>query len=195
MGAHVWMPPWFLDTSTGSPGRWSVGLPTGTPLLDDESRPCAVLAVASSTPCSPTTSFKTGDRERPDHAPGLRRLHCQGMRAPFPAPSGRRRSGMLVQERGGARENIARGTSRSTLAGSTLVRDRPRALVAWRSAPGVDARHRKRPWLPAVLIVLAVMSHIVVALFSWVPRWNIRVVARPFTAGRDAVRSAWSSWV
>ena len=91
---------------------------------------------------------------------------------------------MLVQER--TSWNIYGGNIASTLAGEYSF-EIALALVAVRARRArVHARHGQTPWLPALLIALAVMSHIVVAIFVGVAA--VLAVAGPLAAPHLADR-------
>ena len=88
-----------------------------------------------------------------------------GMRAPWPAPPAFAIAalGMLVQTR--TDWQIYGGNIASTLAGEYSFTIALALALFALGALAYTLDTGKRPWLPAVLIAAAIMSHIVVAIF------------------------------
>jgi hypothetical protein len=168
MGAHVYWP-WYLEHHwfpklrlSGWSPDWYAGFPLGHyyfPL------PAMLIALLDHIPFVPyNVAFKLVTVSGPMLLPASAYVFARGLRTPWPAPAAFAiaATGMLVQTRNDWQ--IYGGNIASTLAGEfsfTL------ALALGLFALGAFGRTLdtgKRPWLPAVLMAAAAMSHVVVAM-------------------------------
>ncbi|GIU86883.1 MAG: hypothetical protein KatS3mg009_1398 [Acidimicrobiia bacterium] len=182
MGAHVWWP-WFLEQHWFPRGRlsgwapdWYAGFPVGHyyfPL------PAVAIALLDALGLPYNVAFKLVTVSGPVLLPAAAYSFARGLRAPWPAPPlfAVAALGTLVQTRDGWQ--IYGGNIASTLAGEfsfTL------ALALGLFALGALARSLdtgRRPWLPALLIAAAAMSHVVVSMFVALMAVLLVVTRRP----------------
>src|SRR5579862_2771819 len=181
MGAHVWMP-WFLEHHwftkfrlTGWAPDWYAGFPVGQYYFPFPSVMVAILNLAIPY----NVAFKLVTVSGPIMLPAAAYYFAKGMRAPWPAPPAFAIAalGMLVQER--TDWNIYGGNIASTLAGEFSFEIALALALFALGALAYTLDTGKRPWLPAVLIAAAIMSHIVVAIFVGVAAVLLWLVRRP----------------
>ncbi|MGO9875474.1 MAG: hypothetical protein ACLPVY_16930 [Acidimicrobiia bacterium] len=181
MGAHVWMP-WFLEHHWFSKFRlsgwapdWYAGFPVGQYYF-----PFPTVMVALFNTVMPyDIAFKIVTVSGPIMLPAAAYAFARGMRMPWPAPHffAIAALGTLVQER--TDWNIYGGNIASTLAGEYSFEIALALALFALGALAYTLDTGKRPWLPAVLIAAAVMSHIVVAIFVGVAAVLLWLVRSP----------------
>ena len=181
MGAHVWMP-WFLEHNWFPKGRlsgwapdWYAGFPVGQYYF-----PLPTLMVAFlDLFLHYNVAFKLVTVSGPLMLPAAAYSFAKGMRTPWPAPPAFAIAalGMLVQER--TSWNIYGGNIASTLAGEYSFEIALAFALFALGALAYTLDTGKRPWLPAVLIAAAIMSHIVVAIFVGVAAVLLWLVRSP----------------
>ena len=132
-------------------------------------------------------AFKLVTVSGPLMLPAAAYSFAKGMRAPWPAPPAFAIAalGMLVQER--TSWNIYGGNIASTLAGEYSFEIALAFSLFALGALAYTLDTGKRPWLPAVLIAAAIMSHIVVAIFVGVAAVLLWLVRRPWRTWPIAV--------
>ena len=181
MGAHVWMP-WFLEHNwfpkfrlSGWSPDWYAGFPVGQYYFPFPSVMVAILNLAMPY----DVAFKIVTVSGPIALPAGAYAFARGMRMPWPAPQALTIAalGMLVQER--TDWNIYGGNIASTLAGEYSFEIALALSLFALGALAYTLDTGKRPWLPAVLIAAAVMSHIVVAIFVGVAAVLLWLVRSP----------------
>ena len=181
MGAHVYLP-WFLEHNwfpklrlSGWSPDWYAGFPVGQYYFPFPSVMVALLNVVMPY----DVAFKIVTISGPVMLPAGAYYFAKGMRAPFPAPPAFALAalGMLVQER--TDWNIYGGNIASTLAGEYSFAIALALSLFALGALAYTLDTGKRPWLPALLIALAVMSHIVVAIFMGVAALLLWLVRSP----------------
>ncbi len=181
MGAHVWMP-WFLEHNwfpkfrlSGWAPAWYSGFPVGQYYFPFPSVMVATLNLAMPY----DVAFKIVTVSGPIMLPAGAYAFARGMRMPWPAPHALTIAalGMLVQER--TDWNIYGGNIASTLAGEYSFEIALALSLFALGALAYTLDTGKRPWLPAVLIAAAVMSHIVVAIFVGVAAVLLWLVRSP----------------
>ena len=181
MGAHVWLP-WFLEHNwfpqfrlSGWAPDWYAGFPVGQYYFPFPS------LMSRRARCGPALQrrVQAGDGERADHVAGCRVPRSPRGCAPWPAPPAFAIAafGMLVQER--TDWNIYGGNIASTLAGEYSFEIALAFSLFALGALAYTLDTGKRAWLPAVLIALAVMSHVVVAIFVGVAALLLWLVRSP----------------
>jgi hypothetical protein len=181
MGAHVYLP-WFLQQNwfpklrlAGWSPDWYAGFPVGQYYF-----PIPSLAVALLNTVLPyNVAFKLVTASGPIMLPAAAYVFARGMRTPFPtAPAFAIAGfGMLVQER--TDWNIYGGNIASTLAGEYSFEIALAFSLFALGALAYTLDTGKRRWVPPVLIALAVMSHVVVAIFVGVAATLLWLVRRP----------------
>ena len=181
MGAHVWMP-WFLEHNwfpkfrlSGWAPDWYAGFPVGQYYFPFPSVMVAVLNIAMPY----DVAFKIVTVSGPIMLPAAAYAFARGMRMPWPAPHffAIAALGMLVQER--TDWNIYGGNIASTLAGEYSFEIALALALFALGALAYTLDTGKRPWLPAMLIAAAIMSHIVVAIFVGVAAVLLWLVRSP----------------
>ncbi|MDQ1511735.1 MAG: hypothetical protein QOG50_3579 [Actinomycetota bacterium] len=181
MGAHVWMP-WFLEKHWFGQGRlsgwapdWYAGFPVGMYYFPLPNLMVAFLDLFLHY----NIAFKLVTVSGPLMLPAAAYSFAKGMRAPWPAPPAFAIAalGMLVEERNSW--NIYGGNIASTLAGEYSFEIALAFALFALGALAYTLDTGRRPWLPAVLIAAAVMSHIVVAIFVGVAAVLLWLVRRP----------------
>ena len=181
MGAHVWLP-WFLEHNwfpkfrlSGWSPDWYAGFPVGQYYFPFPSVMVAFLNLVMPY----DVAFKLVTISGPVMLPAAAYYFAKGMRAPFPAPPAFAIAalGMLVQER--TDWNIYGGNIASTLAGEYSFEIALALSLFALGALAYTLDTGKRRWLPAVLIALAIMSHIVVAIFVGVAATLLWLVRSP----------------
>jgi hypothetical protein len=181
MGAHVWMP-WFLEKHWFGQGRlsgwapdWYAGFPVGMYYFPLPNLMVAFLDLFLHY----NIAFKLVTVSGPLMLPAAAYYFAKGMRAPWPAPPAFAiaATGMLVQER--TSWNIYGGNIASTLAGEYSFEIALAFALFALGALAYTLDTGKRPWLPAVLIAAAIMSHIVVAIFVGVAAVMLWLVRSP----------------
>jgi hypothetical protein len=181
MGAHVWMP-WFLEHNwftkfrlSGWAPDWYAGFPVGQYYFPFPSVMVAVLNIAMPY----DVAFKLVTVSGPIMLPAAAYAFARGMRMPWPAPHffAIAALGMLVQER--TDWNIYGGNIASTLAGEYSFEIALALALFALGALAYTLDTGKRPWLPAMLIAAAIMSHIVVAIFVGVAAVLLWLVRSP----------------
>jgi hypothetical protein len=203
MGAHVYMP-WFLEKHWFGQGRlsgwspdWYAGFPIGMYYFPLPNLMVAFLDLFLHY----NIAFKLVTVSGPLMLPAAAYYFAKGMRAPWPAPPAFAIAalGMLVQERNSW--NIYGGNIASTLAGEYSFEIALAFALFALGALAYTLDTGRRPWLPAVLIAAAIMSHIVVAIFVgvaavllWLVRsprrtWPIAVTVGTVGVGLTAVWS------
>jgi hypothetical protein len=181
MGAHVYMP-WFLEKHWFGQGRlsgwspdWYAGFPIGMYYFPLPNLMVAFLDLFLHY----NIAFKLVTVSGPLMLPAAAYCFAKGMRAPWPAPPAFAIAalGMLVQERGSW--NIYGGNIASTLAGEYSFEIALAFSLFALGALAYTLDTGRRPWLSAVLIAAAIMSHIVVAIFVGVAAVLLWLVRRP----------------
>src|SRR5262245_5242582 len=205
MGAHVYWP-WFLEHHwfpklrlSGWSPDWYAGLPIGHYYFPF---PAVLVALIDSIPFVPyNVAFKLVTASGPLLLPASAYVFARGLRAPWPAPAAFAiaATGTLVQTRNDWQ--IYGGNIASTLAGEfSFTLALALGLFAL-GALGYTLDTGRKPWLPALLIALSAMSHVVVAmviaLFALLifltrrPRRTWRL-ALPVGAVAVAITAVWS---
>ena len=181
MGAHVWLP-WFLEHHWFAQGRlsgwapdWYAGFPVGQYYFPLPSLMVAFLDLFLHY----NIAFKLVTVSGPLMLPAAAYTFARGMRAPWPAPPAFAIAalGMLVEERNSW--NIYGGNIASTLAGEYSFEIALAFALFALGALAYTLDTGKRPWLPAVLIAAAIMSHIVVAIFVGIAAVLLWLVRSP----------------
>jgi len=181
MGAHVWMP-WFLEHHwfpklrlSGWAPDWYAGFPVGQYYFPFPTVMVALLNLAMPY----NVAFKIVTVSGPIMLPAAAYAFARGMRMPWPAPHffAIAAFGMLVQER--TDWNIYGGNIASTLAGEYSFEIALALALFALGALAYTLDTGKRPWLPALLIAAAIMSHIVVAIFVGVAAVLLWLVHSP----------------
>ena len=181
MGAHVYLP-WFLEHNwftkfrlSGWSPDWYSGFPIGQYYFPVPSVAVALLNVVMPY----DVAFKIVTVSGPIMLPAAAYYFAKGMRAPFPAPPAFAIAalGMLLQER--TDWNIYGGNIASTLAGEYSFAIALALSLFALGALAYTLDTGERAWLPALLIALAVMSHIVVAIFVGVAALLLWLVRSP----------------
>ena len=184
MGAHVYWP-WFLEHNWFPKGRlsgwspdWYAGFPAGHyyfPL------PAVSIAILDLIPGMPyNIAFKMVTAAGPLMMPAAAYYFARGIRAPWPAPPAFAIAalGLLFETRN--QWQIYGGNIASTLAGEfSFTIGLSIALFAL-GALGRTLDTGKRPWLPALLIAMAALSHVVVAIFMGIVAVLLVVTRRPW---------------
>jgi hypothetical protein len=184
MGAHVYWP-WFLEHNWFPKGRlsgwspaWYAGFPAGHfyfPL------PAVAIAILDLIPGMPyNIAFKMVTAAGPLMMPAAAYYFARGIRAPWPAPPAFAIAalGMLFETRN--QWQIYGGNIASTLAGEfSFTIGLAIALFAL-GALGRTLDTGRRPWLPALLIAMAALSHIVVAIFIAIVAALLVLTRRPW---------------
>jgi hypothetical protein len=184
MGAHVWWP-WFLEHHwfpklrlSGWAPDWYAGFPAGHyyfPL------PAVMIGLLDSIPGMPyNVAFKLVTISGPMMLPASAYVFARGMRAPWPAPPAFAVAafGLLVETR--TDWQIYGGNIASTLAGEfSFTMGLAFALFGLGALAHTLDTGRRR-WLPALLIALAIMSHVVVTIFIGLAAVLLWVTRRPW---------------
>jgi hypothetical protein len=184
MGAHVWWP-WYLKEHwfgqfrlSGWAPDWYAGFPVGHyyfPL------PAVLVALVDLVPFVPyNVAFKLVTVSGPLLLPASAYVFARGLRAPWPAPPAFAvaATGMLVQTRDDWQ--IYGGNIASTLAGEFSFTLALALGLFGLGALGRTLDTGKQPWLPALLIALSAMSHVVVAMVVALFGVLIFVTRRPW---------------
>src|SRR5262245_6363944 len=181
MGAHVWWPQflrehWFTHFRlSGWAPDWYAGFPVGQYYFPLPAVFVSILDIARPY----NIAFKLITALRVAMMPPAAYAVARGMRAPWPAPPAFAIAalGMLMQTR--TDWQIYGGNVASTLAGEfSFTIGLAFGLFAL-GALAVTLDTGKRPWLPAVLMAAAVLSHIVIAIFVGVAALLLWLVRRP----------------
>jgi hypothetical protein len=189
MGAHVWWPK-FLGDNWLPKGRlsgwapdWYAGFPVGQYYFPVP----AILVWVLNVVLPYNVAFKVVTILGPMLLPIAAFYFARGMRTPWPAPPlfAVAALGTLVQTRN--EWQIYGGNIASTLAGEfSFTIGLAFALFALGALAKTLDTGRK-PWLPAALMALAVMSHIVVGIFMGLAAILLWLTRRPFRTWRLAV--------
>ena len=189
MGAHVWWPQflihnWFpkLRLSGWAPD-WYAGFPVGQYYF-----PVPALMVGALNLVMPyNVAFKLVTVSGPLMLPAAAYYFAKGLRAPWPAPPAFAIAafGTLVQTR--TDWQIYGGNIASTLAGEFSFCIALAFALFGLGALAYTLDTGRRRWLPAVLIALAIMSHIVVAIFVAIAAVLIWLTRRPWRTWAIAV--------
>lgn len=169
MGAHVWWP-WFLEQHWLWRGRlsgwapdWYAGFPVGQYYFPV---PAILIALLDHVPFVPyNVAFKLVTVSGPLLLPVAAWSFARGLRAPWPAPPAFAIAALatLVQTR--SDWQIYGGNIASTLAGEFSFTLALALALFGLGALGVTLETGRRRWLPAALIALSLLSHIVVGIF------------------------------
>src|SRR5262245_4149468 len=192
-GAHVWWPAYLRDHLL-SQGRiagwapdWYAGFPAGQFYFPFP----ALLTVALDTVLSYNVAFKLVTALGAIALPAAAYAFGRGLRAPSPAPAlfavgttiflffkGDPGTGTAATQIAG-NHRIMGGNLASTLAGEYSFSLALALGLFFLGAFAYSLEHRRRMWLPAVLLGATVMSHLVVALFVVVGAVVIWLVRHP----------------
>ncbi|HWS47905.1 MAG TPA: hypothetical protein VN636_18730 [Acidimicrobiia bacterium] len=191
MGAHVWWP-WFLEHNwfpklrlSGWAPDWYAGFPAGQYYFPV---PALMVAALDQVPfISYDVAFKLVTVSGPLMLPAAAYVFAKGLRAPWPAPPAFAIAafGTLVQTR--SDWQIYGGNIASTLAGEFSFTIALAFALFGLGAFAYTLDTGRRRWLPAVLIALAIMSHIVVAIFIIIAAGLIWLTRRPWRTWAIAI--------
>ena len=202
MGAHVWWPKFLADhwfpkfRLSGWAPDWYAGFPVGQYYFPIPALMIWVLNVVMPY----NVAFKLVTVSGPIMLPAAAYSFAKGMKAPWPAPPAFAIAalGTLVQTRNDWQ--IYGGNIASTLAGEFSFTIGLAFALFGLGALAYTLDTGKRRWLPATLIALAIMSHIVVAIFIsiaalllWLTRRPQRTwaIAIPVGAVAGALSAVW----
>jgi hypothetical protein len=196
MGAHVWWPKFLIDhwfpkfRLAGWAPDWYAGFPVGQYYF-----PVPALMIGALDLVMPyNVAFKLVTVSGPLMLPAAAYCFAKGMKAPWPAPPAFAIAafGTLVQTRNDWQ--IYGGNIASTLAGEFSFCIALAFALFGLGALAYTLDTGRRRWLPPVLIALAIMSHIVVAIFVafaalllWLTRRPLRTFRIAIPAGLIAV--------
>jgi hypothetical protein len=181
MGAHVWWPQflrehWFTQFRlSGWAPDWYAGFPVGQFYFPLPAVFISILDVVLPY----NVAFKLITALGPAMLPPAAYAFARGIRAPWPAPPAFAVAalGMLMQTR--TDWQIYGGNIASTLAGEfSFTIGLAFGLFAL-GALAVTLDTGGRPWLPALLMAAAVLSHIVIAIFVGIAAILLWLVRRP----------------
>ena len=202
MGAHVWWPKFLIDNwfpkfrLSGWAPDWYAGFPVGQYYF-----PVPALMIWALQVVMPyNVAFKLVTVSGPLMLPAAAYYFAKGMKAPWPAPAAFAIAafGTLVQTR--TDWQIYGGNIASTLAGEFSFCIGLAFALFGLGALAYTLDTGRRRWLPALLIALAIMSHVVVAIFIviaatllWLTRrpWRTWAIAIPVGAVALALSAVW----
>lgn len=181
MGAHVWWPKFLADNwfpklrLSGWAPDWYAGFPVGQYYFPVPALMIWVLKVVMPY----NVAFKLVTVSGPLMLPAAAYSFAKGMKAPWPAPPAFALAafGTLVQTR--TDWQIYGGNIASTLAGEFSFTIGLAFALFGLGALAYTLDTGRRRWLPAVLIALAIMSHIVVAIFIAIAAFLLWLTRRP----------------
>jgi len=197
--AHVWWPAYLRDHLL--PFRlsgWSPDFYAGFPAGQFYFPIPALLIVAFDLVAPYNVAFKLGTAAGPILLPIGAYVFARGLRLPRPAPAAFAvaATGFLffngdpgTTEAAKAiafNQHIAGGSLASTLAGEYSFTIALAAALAFFGTLASGLRTGRRLWLPAVLLAVTVMSHLVVAVFAIVGALIIWLASRPWSSLRRA---------
>ncbi len=189
MGAHVWWPKFMIDhwfpkfRLSGWAPDWYAGFPVGQYYF-----PVPALAIWVLQVVMPyNVAFKLVTVAGPLMLPAAAYSFAKGLRAPWPAPPAFAVAafGTLVQTRNDWQ--IYGGNIASTLAGEFSFCIALALALFGLGALAYTLDTGRRRWLPALLIGLAIMSHIVVAIFVGIAAFLLWLTRRPLRTWRIAL--------
>ncbi len=189
MGAHVWWPKFLIDNwfpkfrLSGWAPDWYAGFPVGQYYF-----PVPALMIWALQVVMPyNVAFKLVTVAGPLMLPAAAYSFAKGMKAPWPAPPAFAIAafGTLVQTRNDWQ--IYGGNIASTLAGEFSFCIALAFALFGLGALAYTLDTGKRRWLPALLIALAIMSHIVVAIFVGIAAILLWLTRRPQRTWRIAI--------
>jgi hypothetical protein len=181
MGAHVWWPKFLADNwfpkfrLSGWAPDWYAGFPVGEYYF-----PIPALMIWALKVVMPyNVAFKLVTVSGPLLLPAAAYSFAKGMKAPWPAPPAFAIAalGTLVQTRNDWQ--IYGGNIASTLAGEFSFTIGLAFALFGLGALAYTLDTGRRRWLPAALIALAMMSHIVVAIFIAIAAVLLWLTRRP----------------
>jgi hypothetical protein len=181
MGAHVWWPKFLIDNwfpkfrLSGWAPDWYAGFPVGEYYF-----PVPALMIAALNLVMPyNVAFKLITVSGPLMLPAAAYYFAKGMRTPWPGPPAFAIAafGTLVQTR--SEWQIYGGNIASTLAGEFSFTIGLAFALFGLGALAYTLDTGRRRWLPALLIALAIMSHIVVAIFIAIAAFLLWLTRRP----------------
>jgi hypothetical protein len=198
--AHVWWPAYLRDhllpwrLSGWSPDFYG-GFPAGQFYF-----PIPALAIVALDLVAPyNVAFKLGTVLGPVLLPVGAYVFARGLRLPRPAPAAfavAATAFLFFQGDPGTtsaaqsiafNQHIAGGSLASTLAGEFSYTLALAFALAFLGTLASALRSGRRPWLPAVLLALVIMSHLVVAIFAAVAALVVWIAAGPIRSlGRAA---------
>ncbi|MDQ1457227.1 MAG: hypothetical protein QOH28_2847 [Actinomycetota bacterium] len=181
MGAHVWWPKFLADNwfpklrLSGWAPDWYAGFPVGQYYFPVPALMIWVLKVVMPY----NVAFKLVTVSGPLMLPAAAYSFAKGMKAPWPAPPAFAVAAFatLVQTR--TDWQIYGGNIASTLAGEFSFTIGLAFALFGLGALAYTLDTGRRRWLPAVLIALAIMSHIVVAIFIAIAAILLWLTRRP----------------
>jgi 6-pyruvoyl-tetrahydropterin synthase related domain len=181
MGAHVWWPKFLADNwfpklrLSGWAPDWYAGFPVGQYYFPVPALMIWVLKVVMPY----NVAFKLVTVSGPLMLPAAAYSFAKGMKAPWPAPPAFAIAafGTLVQTR--SDWQIYGGNIASTLAGEFSFTIGLAFALFGLGALAYTLDTGRRRWLPALLIALAIMSHIVVAIFIAIAAFLLWLTRRP----------------
>ncbi len=198
--AHVWWPAYLRDHLL--PFRlsgWSPDFYAGFPAGQFYFPIPALLIVAFDVVAPYNVAFKLGTAAGPILLPIGAFVFARGLRLPRPAPAffavaataflffngdpGTSEAAKAIA----FNQHIAGGSLASTLAGEYSFTIALAASLAFFGTLATSLRTGRRLWLPAVLLAVTVMSHLVVAVFAATGALIIWLASRPWTSLRRAV--------
>ncbi len=189
MGAHVWWPKFLIDNwfpkfrLSGWAPDWYAGFPVGQYYF-----PVPALMIWALQVVMPyNVAFKLVTVAGPLMLPAAAYSFAKGLKAPWPAPAAFAIAafGTLVQTRNDWQ--IYGGNIASTLAGEFSFCIALAFALFGLGALAYTLDSGKRRWVPALLIALAIMSHIVVAIFVVIAAGLLWLTRRPQRTWRIAV--------
>lgn len=189
MGAHVWWPKFLIDNwfpkfrLSGWAPDWYAGFPVGQYYF-----PVPALMIWALQVVMPyNVAFKLVTVAGPLMLPAAAYSFAKGLKAPWPAPPAFAIAafGTLVQTRNDWQ--IYGGNIASTLAGEFSFCIALAFALFGLGALAYTLDTGKRRWLPALLIALAIMSHIVVAIFVGIAAFLLWLTRRPQRTWRIAI--------
>jgi hypothetical protein len=189
MGAHVWWPKFLIDhwfpkfRLSGWAPDWYAGFPVGQYYF-----PVPALMIGALDLVMPyNVAFKLVTVSGPLMLPAGAYCFAKGMKAPWPAPPSFAVAAFatLVQTRNDWQ--IYGGNIASTLAGEFSFCIALAFALFGLGALAYTLDTGRRRWLPPVLLALAIMSHIVVAVFVGVAAMLLWLTRRPWRTFRIAI--------
>ncbi|MDQ1478126.1 MAG: hypothetical protein QOE62_3355, partial [Actinomycetota bacterium] len=189
MGAHVWWPKFMIDNwfpkfrLSGWAPDWYAGFPVGQYYF-----PVPALMIWALQVVMPyNVAFKLVTVAGPLLLPAAAYSFAKGLKAPWPAPPAFAIAafGTLVQTRNDWQ--IYGGNIASTLAGEFSFCIALAFALFGLGALAYTLDTGKRRWLPALLIALAIMSHIVVAIFVAIAAFLMWLTRRPLRTWKIAL--------
>jgi len=198
--AHVWWPAYLRDHLL--PFRlsgWSPDFYGGFPAGQFYFPIPALLIVAFDVVLPYNVAFKLGTAAGPILLPVGAYVFARGLRLPRPAPAmfAVAATGFLffngdpgTSEAAKAiafNQHIAGGSLASTLAGEYSFTIALAAALAFFGTLAAGLRTGRRLWIPAVLLAVTVMSHLVVAVFAIAGALIVWLGSRPWSTLRRAV--------